>query len=313
MIALFAGLAGCGGGGTSRPVPAPLIVAPPPEPPAEPAPSALDLPDALSASAFLSRATFGGSKDQVDALVGTEAGAFLEAEFAKPLTPMLPAFEADALGAKALTPADFNGAAWNALIGNDDQLRQRMVFALSQIVVANESHPAGMAFYYDTLQEHAFGNYRDLLHDVTYTPAMARWLTYLHNRKTFDGQGNMPDENYAREILQLFSSGTERLHMDGRPQLGADGQPIETYRSMTSSVSRASSPGLAASRRATSFTQIPTGSSARWRSTPSTTPTVRRPSSARPSRRAHRAKTASPRPSTSSSPTSMSRPSSAVS
>jgi len=89
--------------------------------------------------------------------------------------------------------------------------------------------PLTMAHYMDILSENAFGNYRDLLQELTYSPAMARYLTYLRNRKGDVEKGRMPDENYAREIMQLFTIGLVELNMDGSPKFGTDGQPIETY------------------------------------------------------------------------------------
>ena len=181
------------------------------------------------AAGFLSRATFGASDDAVDAAVGRSAVDILRTEFAKPITPALPPMEAIVRAGERVPQSAINAHVWNAFISGDDQLRQRVVFALSQIVVANDPQAPTMAYYYDVLQTHAFGNYRDLLRDVTYTPAMARWLTYLHNRKTIEREGNSPDENYARELLQLFSIGTEMLEMDGTVVRGDDGAPIETY------------------------------------------------------------------------------------
>ncbi|MEM9054963.1 MAG: DUF1800 family protein, partial [Pseudomonadota bacterium] len=122
---------------------------------------------------------------------------------------------------------------WDHLITSDDELRQRMAFALSQIFVysdiSNQSKQTRRAYYQDVLIRNAFGNYRDLLEEITYSPAMAAWLTYLRNRKGDERTGRMPDENYAREILQLFSIGVVELNMDGSPRLNAQGQQIETY------------------------------------------------------------------------------------
>jgi uncharacterized protein (DUF1800 family) len=107
-----------------------------------------------------------------------------------------------------------------------------MAFALSQILVysdAENSDQPMRAYYQDVLIQNAFGNYRDLLEEVTYSPAMGEWLTYRGNRKGDPRKGRMPDENYAREVLQLFSIGLVELNMDGSPKLDAQGQQIETY------------------------------------------------------------------------------------
>lgn len=113
-------------------------------------------------------------------------------------------------------------------IRNYDPLRQRMAYALSQILVVSEkqntlgNNAPGMIHYYDeTLIENSFGNYRDVLLDVTTHPIMGSYLSHLRNRQTtFDDQGNEltnPDENYAREILQLFGIGTVELRRNGTP------------------------------------------------------------------------------------------------
>ena len=107
-----------------------------------------------------------------------------------------------------------------------------MAFALSQILVYSDAADGDQpmrAFYQDILIRNAFGNYRDLLEEVTYSSAMGEWLTYRGNRKGDPSRGRMPDENYAREILQLFSIGLIELNRDGSPKLDAQGQQIETY------------------------------------------------------------------------------------
>jgi len=81
----------------------------------------------------------------------------------------------------------------------------------------------------DVLQEGAFGNFRDVLEEVTYHPFMARWLTYLNSEKADPITGSMPDENYAREIMQLFTIGLVELNIDGSQRLDENGQAIETY------------------------------------------------------------------------------------
>jgi uncharacterized protein (DUF1800 family) len=113
----------------------------------------------------------------------------------------------------------------NALYGSD-QLRQRVAFALHQILVVSGVEvrlPGWMAPYLQLLDRHAFGNFRQLLHDISVNPAMGRYLDVTGNTKAH------PNENYAREILQLFSIGTVRLNLDGTQQLDESGQPIPTY------------------------------------------------------------------------------------
>lgn len=224
-------------GAGTLPIP-PQTSLPEPTPPVAPPPPNNDLSLTMletkaDAVQFLSRATFGGTKGDINALIGTDAVTWLEAEFAKPLVLSLPTL--------LQQPRDENGELewgrlsdlyWDQIITSDDQLRQRMIFALSQIMVYSDiqGQPQLMrAYYQDVLARNAFGNYRDLLQDITYSPAMAEWLTYMRNRKGDPAKGRMPDENYAREILQLFSIGLVELNMDGTPKLGADGREIETF------------------------------------------------------------------------------------
>ena len=111
-----------------------------------------------------------------------------------------------------------------------DQLRQRVALALHQILVVSGvdiTQPSWMAPYLQTLDRNALGNYRQLLYDITLNPAMGNYLDIAGNTKT------NPNENYAREVLQLFSLGTVRLNLDGTPQLDLDGSPIPSYTQAT--------------------------------------------------------------------------------
>ena len=187
----------------------------------------------LEATRFLARATFGGSKTDIASLTGGDASDWLAGEFSKRETLTMPALLAQPRDSDGNLPFQrINTLYWDHIVSADDQVRQRMAFALSQILVysdaANGDQPT-RAFYQDILIRNAFGNFRDLLEDVTYSPAMGEWLTYRGNRKGDPAKGRMPDENYAREILQLFSIGLVELNMDGTPKLDAQGQQIETY------------------------------------------------------------------------------------
>jgi uncharacterized protein (DUF1800 family) len=109
-----------------------------------------------------------------------------------------------------------------------------MAFALSQIVVVSdvgtlESSHEGITNYYDCLVKNAFGNYRDLIEDVTLSPIMGQYLSMVRNQKPNPDTGSEPDENYARECMQLFSMGLTMLNTDGSLQLDANGLPIPTY------------------------------------------------------------------------------------
>jgi uncharacterized protein (DUF1800 family) len=120
----------------------------------------------------------------------------------------------------------------NAVAG-PDQLRQRVATALSELFVISQvdgnidGNTMGNAGYYDMLANDAFGNFRTILGDVTLNPCMGEYLNMAGNGKT------NPNENYAREIMQLFSIGLFMLQPDGTLMLDANGQPIPTYSQST--------------------------------------------------------------------------------
>ena len=123
---------------------------------------------------------------------------------------------------------------WQYHMTQPDFLRQRVAFALSEILVISRNsgfgdNPYAFGDYYDILLKHAFGNYRDLMQDVTYHPAMGEYLTYMNNPKTDIDENRFPDENYARELMQLFSIGLFELNPDGTRKLDQSGDPIPTY------------------------------------------------------------------------------------
>ena len=115
-----------------------------------------------------------------------------------------------------------------------DQLRQVTAYALTQLFVVSQTgvlgnNPLGLSSYYDTLLTHSFGNYRDLLRAVTLHPAMGFYLSHVNNGKTDPDANTFPDENYAREVMQLFTIGIYELNPDGTQKLDVDGRPIPTY------------------------------------------------------------------------------------
>jgi uncharacterized protein (DUF1800 family) len=129
-------------------------------------------------------------------------------------------------------PGDY--MVWSQLMAAPDAPRKRMALALSEIFVVSltglsfnwRSHAA--AHYWDTLNSHAFGNYRALLGAMTLNVAMGYYLNTKGNKKS-NGKGSQPDENYAREVMQLFSIGLVELNPDGTPRLDGNGNKIDTY------------------------------------------------------------------------------------
>jgi uncharacterized protein (DUF1800 family) len=226
-------LSGCSGGGGSDAGggSAPVGGSPPPPPP-PPQKVSTELETPIEAARFMMQASFGASIEDLDNMVGSHADTWVANEMRKSRTdflqPVLAAVAADADKQYRLTSDN----AWKAMMLSEDTLRQRMVFALSQILVVSDREfgdgPIPVAYYQDILSRNAFGNYRDLLQEVTYSPTMARYLTYLRNQKGDPKTGRMPDENYARELLQLFTIGLVELNMDGTPKTNGQGE-IETF------------------------------------------------------------------------------------
>ncbi len=124
---------------------------------------------------------------------------------------------------------------WERAARAPDQLRQRVAFALHQIFMVSQvdlnlyAHARAYAQYVDLLHKDSFGNYRTLLEDMALTPAMGIYLSHMRNRKEDPASGRMPDENFAREIMQLFSIGLYELNIDGTLKRDSSGNPIETY------------------------------------------------------------------------------------
>jgi len=184
------------------------------------------------ASRFLNQGTFGASSSEIDMLIGGTRSNWIKTEFDKNISYHLPLINSYKqkidLGSHSL-------AFWKKSITADDQLRQRMAFALSQIFVVSDAtndelEPGGaLGYYMDILVDNAFGNYQDLLEKITYSPAMGHYLTYMYNEKSNPETGQRPDENYAREVMQLFSIGLLELNLDGSVKRDQNGNTIETY------------------------------------------------------------------------------------
>ena len=124
---------------------------------------------------------------------------------------------------------------YKAAIDAPDQLRQRVAWALSQYFVVSRignNQPQAVERwlnYYDIFTRHAFGNFRDILDEVTWSPHMGYYLSHIENKKADPGLGTFPDENYAREVMQLFTIGLWELNENGTRELDANGDAIPTY------------------------------------------------------------------------------------
>jgi len=222
LLASLLGLAGCGGGsgGNSGP--------PPPPPPPVPITQA-------EAYQFLNQATFGATPAEAQRVIDMRYEAWIDDQLRQPPSLQLPHLQ-------ALPPPQFmfqlqpdRADIWfRNVLHSHDQLRQRVAFALSEIMVVSQlgalgGQPYALASYYDMLARNAFGNYRDLIEDVTLHPAMGVYLSMLGNEKPDAARNIRPDENYARELMQLFSIGLVELNQDGSVRVDSQGQPIPTY------------------------------------------------------------------------------------
>ncbi|MBL9188203.1 MAG: DUF1800 family protein [Opitutaceae bacterium] len=200
------------------------------------------------AARFLIQGTFGPTKAEIDALAGkrpADLNAWITAQIALPVSSHLAAIDEDfqTYTATADNPqysqANRQAAWWKLAVTAPDQLRQRVAFALSQILVVSDlngmlnTNARALANYYDIFAKGAFGNYRQVLEEVTLSPMMGIYLSSLRNGKaTFNAAGQQltaADENYAREVMQLFTVGVNLLQPDGTLKLDPLGVPIPTY------------------------------------------------------------------------------------
>jgi len=179
---------------------------------------------AAAAVRFLEQSSFGPSAEQVNQLQQAGFDSLLQSQFAAPASAY-PAPAATDMGLGKVQQQFFFNA-----VNNPDQLRQRMAFALNEIWVVGEnkvSDPTGYTNYIQALTNDGLGNYYSVMKDVTLTAAMGHWLDMVNNDKP--GTGQHANENYARELMQLFTLGLNQLNPDGTPVLDSTGNPIPTY------------------------------------------------------------------------------------
>ncbi|MGQ0622450.1 MAG: DUF1800 domain-containing protein [Panacagrimonas sp.] len=183
---------------------------------------ALITPEEIDAARLLTQATFGPTREEIDRAVGLGTVAWVDEQLRLPASLHLPLYrERSTTGNKR---SQRHYVWWERSVKAPDQLRQRVAFALSEILVVSEKSDIdqdGLAHYYDVLVSHAFGNFRTLLEQVTLSPAMGRYLSMQGNQKPDPAAGIRADENFAREVMQLFSIGLIKLRIDGSPMGGA--------------------------------------------------------------------------------------------
>lgn len=180
-----------------------------------------------AAARLLMMGTFGANLAQINAAAAQSYDTWFASQAALTPThelPLVPAWNSDR-----------QMPWWTVAVKAQDQLRQRVAFALSELLVVSEtnaqlsSQGQALANYYDLLTDNALGNFRTLLDVVSHSPVMGQYLTFFKNEPPNATLGTHADENYAREIMQLFTVGLWKLNADGSRQLDASGHPIPTY------------------------------------------------------------------------------------
>ena len=216
-------LAACGGGGGDSPAPI------------APAPPAVAAISAAEASRFLGQAGFGATDAQIGRVQTLGYSGWLDEQFAAPRSQGHYDWMVERGYAVTTNINNFNGTdntLWRKLISSPDVLRQRITLALSEIfVVSMTGLPINWrgfvaAAYMDVLETNAFGTYRTLLGEVTLSPGMGSYLNMRGNLREDPATGRVPDENYSREVLQLFSLGLTELAADGTLK---NGVATDTY------------------------------------------------------------------------------------
>lgn len=210
------------------------------------------LPNYSAAARFLSQATFGNTYAEIQKVANQSIEKWLDEQLAMSNSFRIETYVknlhqsmVDSLNIKnnvntntltnvGVSNWHFDAAWFQGCMTAPDQLRWRVSFALSEILVTSrvsafDGNPYALASYYDVLLDNSFGNYRTLLDKITYHPAMGSYLTFLNNHATDVGKQTYPDENYAREIMQLFSIGLYQLNLDGTEKKDNNGQLIPTY------------------------------------------------------------------------------------
>ena len=234
-------LAACGGGsgeGTAGPASGAGNTG------ASPAPPVADKPATrLDAARFLAQASFGATEAAIDRVMAIGYAPWIDEQLALPATPNVHRLHWEARNTQ-LAAASANGRAghdqifesfWKQATTAPDQLRHRVAWAWSQIFVISlvdgsvGNEPRAAAAWLDLLTQQGLGSYRDLLQQVSLHPMMGVYLSHLRNQKADARSGRVPDENYAREVMQLFSIGVQRLDEDGSVRRGADGLALEAY------------------------------------------------------------------------------------
>jgi uncharacterized protein (DUF1800 family) len=185
-----------------------------------------------AAGRFLDQATWGPTVTSISDLETTGMSAWLNNQFALNVSDIPDQAILDTAGKSNNALAPVQAAFFANAVNNPDQLRQRVAFALSEIwVVSTEAVTPAYAYppYWRVFRDNAFTNYRDIVMGMTLSPAMGRYLNMANNNKGNPAKGTAANENYARELMQLFTIGLNQLNMDGSPVVDSNGNPVPTY------------------------------------------------------------------------------------
>ena len=204
-------------------------------PPADPPPLPTTLPTANEAARFLTQATFGPTAADITIVQRDGYAAWIDAQFAMPASFHSAVIDNVLSSGQGINRDTTQEAFWKTAVIAPDQLRQRVALAFSELMVISDqdggigNQPYALSGYADTLLRHSFGNFRDLLEAVTLSPAMGLYLDMLGNDKANPVTGTVPNENYGREVMQLFTVGLVKLNPDGTIVLDGNAKPIPTY------------------------------------------------------------------------------------
>ena len=185
-----------------------------------------------AAARFLDQATWGPTPEAIAVLEKKGITDWLEAQYRAKLSDLPDQPLLNAAGKNNTNLAPVTAAFYQNALNGPDQLRQRVAFALSEIwVVSQTTVPVAYAFppYWRIFRDNAFENYRDIIKAVTLSPAMGTYLNMANNNKANPSKGTAANENYARELMQLFTLGLTELNPDGSPVLDSSHNPVPTY------------------------------------------------------------------------------------
>jgi len=199
-----------------------------------------NIPDLAGASRFLSQATLGANYEEIEHVASIGIEAWIDEQIALPVNSYMERYDTIYAATQNILNNDNHSNQYTSFVFYDfvfndpDFLRQKVAFALSQIFVVSRvgslsGETDALMTFHDILYQGAFGNYRDMLEEITFSMPMAQYLSHYKNQRADVIGATYPDENFAREIMQLFSIGIEKLNIDGTNQLDADGNIIPSY------------------------------------------------------------------------------------